>query len=462
MPTRVTPLGLSRLLLTEHEPQIALLALTRLRWLAVVGQVAAVVVAVAGLKLRLPIVPIAGVVVLTMATNAVVVVEMRWHRPRRWLVQFLLLLDVGSLTALLYFTGGAANPFAVLYLVHVAMAVTVLGSAWTWVVVGMAAACYGALFVWHVPLVRGAAEIPPWVLGVGHWFALALVAVLIAVFIGRVEDSLREREQELVDMRERATKNEQLAALTTLAAGAAHELNTPLGTIAVVAKELEVSADSPGDAEAVREDARLIRREVDRCREIINRLRLDVAFDPEGSNGGEDLPQRRLTPVTSLVKRLREGLRSQEAARLRVLIGSDVQSVAAPARALEQALLVLLRNAFDASPTDAGVTLSIQRREGRMRIEVEDRGAGMSDELLRRAGEPFYTTKEPGRGMGLGLFLVRLVAERCGAQFSLSSKLGEGTRCVLELGPQPGAPPAGEGKETNRKTGEQGQARVSA
>jgi len=235
---------------------------------------------------------------------------------------------------------------------------------------------------------------------------------------------LRERESELVEMRERVTRNEQLAALTTLAAGAAHELNTPLGTIAVVAKELEVGTESTADGESIREDARLIRREVDRCREIISRLRFDV---------GEDVSQRRPMAVTSLIKNLRSDLRAEEAGRLRVLIGSDVESVTAPAGALEQALLVLLRNAFDASPPGAGVTLSIQRREGRIRIEVEDRGAGMSEELLRHAGEPFYTTKEPGKGMGLGLFLVRLVAERCGATFSLYSKLGEGTRCVLEL-----------------------------
>jgi two-component system sensor histidine kinase RegB len=79
------------------------------------------------------------------------------------------------------------------------------------------------------------------------------------------------------------------------------------------------------------------------------------------------------------------------------------------------------------------VTLSIQRREGRLRIEVADRGTGMSEDLLRRAGQPFYTTMEPGMGMGLGLFLVRLVAERCGAEFSIQSKVGEGTRCVLAL-----------------------------
>ena len=410
-------------MLTEQEPQIALGALTRLRWLAVVGQIVAAAVAIAGLKLQLPLTPVVIVVVLTAVSNALVSIEMRLHHPPRWRMQLVLLLDVASLTALLYYTGGAYNPFSVLYLVHVAMAVTVLGSAWTWVVVAMAAGCYAGLFVWYVPL-SGVAEIPPQILRLGHWFPLALVAVLIAVFIGRVEHSLRQREHDLVEMRERATKNEQLAALTTLAAGAAHELNTPLGTIAVVAKELEVSAGGPSDAESIKEDARLIRREVDRCREIINRLRLDI---------GEDVAQRKPIPVTTLVKHLREGLRAEEAGRLRVLIGSDVETVGAPARALEQALLVLLRNAFDASPADARVTLSIQRREGRLRMEVEDRGTGMSEELLRRAGEPFYTTKEPGQGMGLGLFLVRLVAERCGAEFSLHSKLGEGTRCVLEL-----------------------------
>jgi two-component system sensor histidine kinase RegB len=409
--------------LTEHEPHIAVGALIRLRWLAVVGQVGATLVAATLLHLSLPLTPIVLLITFTALSNAGAVLAWRRGEPPTWLVQALLLLDVGSLTGLLYFTGGAGNPFAMLFLVHVTMAVTLLGSFWTWVVVAVALACYGALFAWYRPLV-GLNEVAPHLLATGHWVALALVAVLISVFIGRIEHSLRGREDELVDMRERATKNELLATLTTLAAGAAHELNTPLGTIAVVAKELEVSSGSATDAESVREDARLIRREVDRCREIINRLRLDV---------GEDVAQRKPVAMAQLVKDVRGDLREEENGRLRVLVGSDVESATAP-RSLEQAILVLLRNAFDASPPEAGVTLSIQRREGRIRIEVEDRGAGMSEDLLRRAGQPFYTTKEPGKGMGLGLFLVRLVAERCGAVFSLHSKLGEGTRCVLELG----------------------------
>jgi two-component system sensor histidine kinase RegB len=421
---RRRPIRFSRFL-TEHAPHIAVGALIRLRWLAVVGQVAATLVAATLLHLTLPLTPIALLIGFTAFSNAGAVLAMRRGQPPSWLVQALLLLDVVSLTGLLYFTGGAANPFSMLFLVHITMAVTLLGSVWTWVVVAVALACYAALFAWYQPLV-GLSAVAPHLMAIGHWLALALVAVLISVFIGRIEHSLRGREDELVDMRERATKNELLATLTTLAAGAAHELNTPLGTIAVVAKELEVSSGSATDAESVREDARLIRREVDRCREIINRLRLDV---------GEDVAQRKPVAMAQLVKDIRGDLREEENARLRVLVGSDVEAATAP-RALEQAILVLLRNAFDASPTEAGVTLSIQRREGRIRIEVEDRGTGMSEDLLRRAGQPFYTTKEPGKGMGLGLFLVRLVAERCGAEFSLYSKLGEGTRCVLELGAQ--------------------------
>jgi two-component system sensor histidine kinase RegB len=368
------------------------------------------------LKLRLPVSAIGAVIAFTAMTNVGLMIYMRKGRPRGWLVHAVLLFDVLALTALLYLTGGAGNPFSVLYLVHVAMAVIVLGPLGTWAILALSAACYAALFVWHVPM-----EVPPSVVPVGHWLALVLVAVLIAAFIGRVERSLRQREMELADVRDRAGRNERLAALTTLAAGAAHELNTPLGTIALVAKELEVAA---GASDPIREDARLIRQEVDRCREILNRMRADI---------GEESAGRERADVGRLIEHLRGELRPEESARLKVRRGSDAVGVAAPARALEQALLVLLRNAFDASPPRAVVELSMRRQNGRVAFVVEDRGSGMSPEMLRRAGEPFFTTKEPGRGMGLGLFLVRLVAERCGAAFSIDSKIGVGTRCVLEV-----------------------------
>ena len=401
------------------EPQIVLAALTRLRWLAVIGQLAATLLAEAVLRQRLPLAPIVGVIVITALTNAMLAWLPTVGKPPGWLVQVVLLLDVYLLTILLYLTGGPTNPFASLYLIHVAMAVIVLRAGWTWLVVATIAACYGVLLRWHWDL-----RLDPPIQAIGNWVALVLVSVLITTFIGSVIRSLRQREHELANVRERAAKSEQLAALTTLAAGAAHELNTPLGTIAVVARELELSCNSHGERESFLDDARLIRREVDRCQQILSRMRVDI---------GEEVSHRSVISFAELEKRLRESLGEEQLKRLEIVRLGQVDGVPAPPRAIEQALLVLLRNAFDASEADKPVKLQVERRGGHVRFGIRDRGCGMSEEMLRRAGEPFFTTKEPGHGMGLGLFLVRLVAQQCGATFSIDSKPGEGTTCVLEL-----------------------------
>lgn len=420
----VEPLGrpsFSAFISAVNEPRIVLAALTRLRWMAVIGQLAATGLAIVLLRLKLPLAPIAAVVLVTAVSNLVLTYLPSLTRPPGWLVQTVLLLDVFLLTILLYLTGGPDNPFASLYVIHVAMAVIALRAGWVWAVVGAVAACYGILLATHLPLDP---HLPHWITAVGNWVSLVLISVLIAAFIGRVIRSLRQREYELAAVQERAARSEQLASLTTLAAGAAHELNTPLGTIAVVAKELEISCDASQNAQDVLEDARLIRREVDRCRTILSRMRVDI---------GEDVSHRSTISLEDLEAHLRESIGEENLRRLKIVRPPEVTSVQAPPRALEQALLVLLRNGIDASGSDQPVTLEIVRNDGHLRFEVRDSGCGMSDEMLRRAGEPFFTTKEPGRGMGLGLFIVRLVAQQCGATFSIDSKIGAGTTCVLEL-----------------------------
>ncbi len=308
----------AELLSVVQEPQIVLGALARMRWLAVIGQILASAAAVGVLGLRLPLAAIGAVILITALSNAALVIGMKVRRPPGWLVQGVLLLDIVLLTSLLYLTGGPKNPFAALYLVHVTMAVIVLGAGWSWGVVGTVAACYGLLLRWHLPL---GGPLPGWAAVGGSWVALALVSVLIAGFIGRVTRALRQREHELAGLREHAAKNEQLAALTTLAAGAAHELNTPLGTIAVVARELELSCNPAGGSDVVIEDAQLIRREVDRCRQILNRMRLDL---------GEEATQRSSARLDELVTHLRESLSANDQGRLRVNMESDIKSVRAP------------------------------------------------------------------------------------------------------------------------------------
>jgi two-component system sensor histidine kinase RegB len=253
-----------------------------------------------------------------------------------------------------------------------------------------------------------------------------LVAGLIAYFVGRITRSLRLREKELAVASSAAARNEQLAALATLAAGAAHQLNTPLGTIAVVARELEVLSQQMKLQESFTQDTRLIRQEVDRCQVILSRMRVDVLH-------GE--PQKCLTvPIDRFLTELRGELKSPGAAEcLQVQCEPGVREISGPPRAVQQAIAILIDNALDASKVESPVKMSIFSRDGRIIFEVEDQGVGMPQDVIRRAGEPFFTTKAPGDGMGLGLFLVRLVAEKLGGSFRLESRTGHGTRAVLEL-----------------------------
>lgn len=412
---------LERLFPSMREPRIAFTWLMRLRWFAVVGQVAATIAAHA-LSLNAPIFPVAIGASITVLSNLLLIQWSRRNLIRTWMLLAVLLLDMTVLTFLLVYTGGHKNPFSTLYLVHVAMAVTTLGGGWTWLVVLAASLGYFALFVLPEPA-SGLNDIPLPYRRVGLVFNLALTGGLIAYFVGRVNRSLRRHEEEISDLRERNARHEKLATLTTLAAGAAHELGTPLATIAVVAKELELAIAKLPDRADLVEDTQLIRQECNRCRFILDRMRVEVASDNRGI----------VTPLSDLLTLLDQHLRDNEKTRLQRSGLTDGVSIAASCPAIEQSLTVMIRNAIDASPAGAVVQMQIRRDGESIVFDVIDQGHGMSPDVLKRAGDPFFTTKEPGRGMGLGLFLVRLVAENFSGSFSLASTPGKGTTSTLRL-----------------------------
>lgn len=406
-----------------REPQIVLTWIARLRWLAVVGQVVAVALAAWPLNMDPPLAPISALIGITIASNILIQQWLARGAARAWVMPGVLVLDVALLTGLLYLTGGPNNPFSTLYLVHVAMAVTVLQPGWIWLIITMVSACYAGLIGWHLPLSRGE-PVSQRVLIIGDWAGIVIVAVLIAYFTGRITRGLRQRDSELARIGEHAARNEQLAALTTLAAGAAHELGTPLGTIAVVAKELELESRQSGSDAHIIEDAQLIRREVDRCRVILERMRVDIL---------EDQPQARFVSISEMAEQIRADLADEQSSRLDVTIDPAIRQTRLPLRPIQQAAGVMLGNAFDAGDDTSRVELMILPASGHIILRVTDRGHGMSQEALRRAGEPFFTTKPPGRGMGLGLFLVRLVAEKYGGRLNLESAPGNGTTAELIL-----------------------------
>lgn len=326
-----------------------------------------------------------------------------------------LVFDVWLLTALLGLSGGPANPFSVLYFTQVLVAALLLGPGWTFAVWLHTVSGYALIFFDHRALpglghVHGDLGAHLW----GMLAAYVLVSAILAFFVRRLAHVLDEQREALVSVRDRAARAERVASLTTLAAGAAHELGTPLGTIAIVAGELERQLEG-----SLAEDARLIRSEVARCRAVLDSL---------AARSGDVLgasPER--LDLVALTRELREKLPSARAKRL-VVTGEG--SALAPRAPLLQALEVLVQNAFDASAPDAEVELRLADD----RLEVRDHGAGMDAATLERACEPFFTTKPEGVGMGLGLFLARSTAEALGGTLTLTSTEGEGTRAILSLG----------------------------
>ncbi len=420
--------------LDAEAPRIHYTWLIRLRWGAIALQLALIGAAYLPMEGQLPLQSLLAVVALEALFN---LAAMAWvgraSVVRERTVALAMAADVLLFTALLYLTGGPLNPFSFLYLVPIALAAVVLRTAWTWALSALSVLSFGSLFfLGRAPPAamaahhHHAAADPGMDLHLrGMWVAMGLSAAFIVYFLSRINRSLRLREAQLAAI---AARSERLASLATLAAGAAHELSSPLTTIAVVAKDLE----RPSGSASAAEDVQLIRREVDRCREILRQMAADA-----GETAGE--PFAAVT-FAELLTDVMDGVSDKRGVTLAVQDGTAAKVVSVPRRAIAQALRAVVKNAQQATEGAGPVELRAAVQNGDLRIEVSDRGVGMSPSVLARAGEPFFTTKEPGRGMGLGLFLTRTLFQRLGGGMAIDSSPARGTTVVLTLPVPAGTP----------------------
>ena len=400
--------------------------LLRMRWVAITGQ--AVVIFGAWLLMELPLMigPLTAMLGLEAVSNILL-----WFWSQReggvdseWSLGAVLGLDVMLLTALLALSGGAANPFSVLYLMHIALASVTVGERWSWGLVSLSMICYGMLFLLGDPQAPGhdhsGAMLSLLDLHLkGMWFAMGLTSISIVAFVQRIRRQLAKRDRQLSQLAERHSTQERLAGLATLSAGAAHELSTPLSTIALVAKELErdMTRKTPEQA-AMIEDAQLIRSQVDRCQRILQSMAADA-----GEAMGE-------LPEAVVIRDLFEEV-------LEELMWPDGVRITGP-RAMSLAMQGLVRNATEAAeerelPVDVALDVVLDAPKDRVILQIIDQSGGMSEEIVRRAREPFFSTKPTGRGMGIGLFLASTLCERLDGKLTIDTREGEGTTVSVTL-----------------------------
>jgi two-component system, sensor histidine kinase RegB len=409
---------------THHRPKnVRLETLVRLRWLAVLGQLAAVLVVHFGLEFDVPLWSSLGVIALAALLNVALRLgfpHTQWLEPER--AAHLLAFDIAELAALLYLTGGLENPFSFLLLGPVLISATALPRRMTLLLGVFAILCATVLIFFHYPL--------PWESGeqlqlpetyvVAVWLSILLAIGYIGVYTWQVAEEARQLSDALAATELVLAREQHLSQLDGLAAAAAHELGTPLATITVVVREIERALD-PQSPYA--EDIKLLREQAQRCREILAKITELPAGEPFDR-----------VPLPALIEEAVAPHRNFGVA-IEVKLPPDQPDVPSGARnpAIRYGLGNLIENAVDFA--HKRVEITAQWTASDVYIIISDDGPGFAPEILDRIGAPYVTHRrtgareaggdeeEGGFGLGLGFFIAKTLLERSGATLSLKNRM---------------------------------------
>ena len=414
----------------ETEISVSLRVLVLIRWVAVIGQAAAVLVAHYVFGFALPIVAALVAVATSAALNIVATMS---HRVAARLggreAGFYLAYDTLQLGALLFLTGGLQNPFAILMLAPVTVSATILTRR---SVIGLSALTVGALSVlalFHLPLPSRADMVltPAPLYVFGMWAALVSSTLFIAGYTWWVAEEARRMRDAFTATQLALAREQRISAVGGLAAAAAHQLGSPLATIAVVAKELvrDLPADSP-----YADDAELLLSQSERCRTIL----AELSRQREDESGGHFVR----VPFSALVEMAGEAHGRTEI---------SVTYAAAPGRdsegeALDEPLVArspeimhglgnLIQNAIQFARSEVAVTTSWS--EETAAVDIVDDGPGFAQQVLARIGEPYISWRTgENPHMGLGIFIAQSLLERTGARLSFANLPDGGAEVVVE------------------------------
>jgi two-component system, sensor histidine kinase RegB len=403
--------------------------LVRLRWLAVIGQTAAVLVVHSVFDFTLPLTACLLVIGCSAALN--LTLRLRFRPVERlepdraaWLLAF----DIVQLALLLFLTGGVENPFMFLFLGPVLIAATALPPRMTLMLGALAAVCATALVFLHMPLPWVSDEpltLPPIYL-LGVWFSVLVALGVIGAYAWQIAEEARLLTDALAATELVLAREQHLSQLDGLAAAAAHELGTPLSTIAVVVRELE-RAIEPTSPHA--EDVKLLREQAQRCREILAKLtQLSASSEPFDRSKLSALIEEVVAPHRNFGVAIDVVLPAERAA----------EPVGEHNPAIIYGLGNLVENAVDFAR--ARVEIAARWSDSEVAIAIADDGPGFAPEILDRIGEPYLTSRgrPPGgeggvAGLGLGVFIAKTLLERSGAALSFANRAAPGHGATVRV-----------------------------
>ena len=409
---------------------IRLITLTHLRWLAVFGQLVAVLVGYYILNLDFDLFICLGLIFLSSALNSITTMYFpKTKRLSEYQNMLVLLYDLLQLGFMLFFTGGLTNPFSVLILAPVIISATVLNLKFT-VLLGISAGTIITfLSEFYIPLKyqSGVVLEPPYLLLIGNWLALSIAILFIAVYSRRVATETFSMSQALQAMQMALEREQRLTSLGGIVAAAAHELGTPLATIKLASTELQHGFS---DMKELNQDLDLISKQVDRCKDILSNI---------GRRGKEDIFLRNMPIMIILQEAVEHYLDGSKRVvfSLNDKVGKDLedfskdpQLLIARKPELIYGLRNIIQNAVDFS--NDSVWLDVKYDKNTVIFQISDDGEGFPIHLLGRLGEPFliegvgekyFDISRPHyEGMGLGLFIAKTLLEHLGGIVSFKNR----------------------------------------
>ena len=395
----------------------------QLRFLLVAAQTLLVAGAYQWLEVSLPLEPIGVVILVSILINLLSIWRLRIDFPfTEFEIFSQLVVDVLALSILLYYCGGSTNPFASLYLVPLVVTAVALSKRYTWLMCGLVIGCYSVLTERYQPLeMRGDFQHLQHMHLQGMWLNFIISGLLITFMTIQIRTSLRAHSRALTKARADSARDENLVGLGMVAVGAMHELGTPLSTMSILASELKREYS---DDENLSENLDLLSGQIKLCK-----TRLTDLLD----NSGRGINQSGASvSIEQFFLDLLEHWRI-----MRPAIKIDRTNIQGPAiqicaeLSIEHAIINFLDNAADVSPDEVELQISWDRQW--IDLKIHDRGPGLSDELARNVGKAFFTTKSPGKGMGIGLYLANASVERIGGNVELFARAGGGLTIQIRL-----------------------------